>query len=429
MKITIKHCPEAGHVFLLTMIVTSIFCLVSLGSYLSLASSENNSVMRSVAWNAALPLAEAGVEEALSHIHRNQANFAADNWSVNGTNYTRPMRSMGNGRYSVNIAGSPGSLLTITSTGSELLKANQYVSRTVQVTVQSGSSLPRAIGLVAKNGISFKGDLGVDSYNSTNSAFNSNGAYSAAKASDKAIVATPLGFSLGGNSHIAGYVATGSGGAITVGGSAKVGDKSYLGSKSKGIQSGHQTNNFNTAIPDVVAPYTSATAPGAGTVAGVKYNYMLTGGNYLSASVDAGGGSTTMVVTAPSVLVVNGAISLEKIVFAPGATLDLYIATPSLSFCPVVASTVAGQAVTPIQFRVWGLPTCTDMDMTAGESFTGMIYAPQADLRARGHAQFYGAFTASTFSCNGTFDFHYDEATYSYTAGGSGFQIVAWSEK
>jgi hypothetical protein len=149
----------------------------------------------------------------------------------------------------------------------------------------------------------------------------------------------------------------------------------------------------------------------------------------MATNLNSGGGNTRMIVTAPSVLLVTGAITLEDIVFAPGATLDLYIATPSISFCPEIEGMTSSQTVTPIQFRVWGLPTCTNMDMTGGDSFTGMIYAPEADLRARGNASFYGSITSSTFYCNGTFDFHYDQATAGYTPSGTSFQIVSWAEK
>jgi hypothetical protein len=429
MKIRTHHAPQAGNGFLITMIVTSMFCLISLGSYLSMSSAENAVVMRSLAWNAALPLAEAGVEEALSHVAKNTASYAVDNWTFNDTNYSRPSRTLGSGYYSVYIAGSPGALVTINSTGRALWKNTNYASRTVQVLVQTGSTIPRTVGMVAKNGITFKGELGVDSYNSTNALNSTNGKYDPAKAGDQATVETPLGFSLGGNSHVYGYVACGSGGSITAGGNAKVGDSAWVDGKNKGIQPGHWTNNFNAAIPDVVAPFTSAAAPTSGTVSNTSYNYVLNGGNYMATNLTAGGGNTSMIVTAPSVLVVTGNVSLASVVFAPGASLDLYIATPSISFCPTIAGMTSSQAVTPIQFRVWGLPSCTSMDMTAGNSFTGMIYAPEADLRARGHAAFYGSFTADTFDCNGTFDFHYDQATASYTPSGTSFQIMSWAEK
>jgi hypothetical protein len=427
MKIRTHHAPQAGNVFLISMIVTSMLCLISLGSYLSMSSAENAVVMRSLAWNTALPLAEAGVEEALSHVTKNAANYAVDNWTFNGTNYSRPSRTLGGGYYNVSFTGSPGSLLTITSTGSALWKDTNYAARTVQVMAQSGSTIPRAVGMIAKNTITFNGNFSVDSYNSTNSP---DGLYHPTNRTAHVLVETPLGFNLGGSSQVYGSVATGPSGVITCSKNAQVGDVAWCSNNhNQGIQPGHSTNNFISAIPDVVAPFTSAAAPTSGTVSNTAYNYVLSGGNYWATNLTDGGGNTSMVVTAPSVLVVSGDVSLANIVLAPGATLDLYIATPSVTFCPTLQGLTESQAVTPIQFRVWGLPSCTSMDMTGGSSFTGMIYAPEAVLHARGNASFYGTITGNMFDCQGNFNFHYDEATANYIPGGTTFQIVSWAEK
>jgi hypothetical protein len=439
MKISLKHTHQDGNVFLMVIVSTGILSVACLGSYLSLASTEHRSVMRSQAWNTAMPLAEAGVEEALSHITRNTNNFAADGWTPQGTNTYTKQRTLSTGTYSVSLSGSPGAQVTITSTGHVQFQdtcslGTSYavrvadLKRTVQVVAQSASASPQMVGLVAKSGITLKGDLGMDSYNSTNSLYSTQGQYDPAKARDHALVETPLGFGLGGNSHVKGSVATGPGGLFTVWGNTRVGSTAWVDGKNKGIEPGYSTNNFNAAIPDVVAPFTSAAAPSSGTVSNTSYNYVLDGGNYMATSLTDGGSHATLVVTAPSVLLLTGDTSLQSVVFAPGATLDIYIATPSISFCPTIQGMTDSQIVTPTQFRVWGLPTCTSMDMTAGLAFTGLIYAPEADLQARGHAAFYGAITANTFYCNGTFDLHYDEATASFMLGGNSFRIMSWAE-
>jgi hypothetical protein len=430
MKISTQQPQQAGGAFLIVIVTTGILSIICLGSYLSLASQEHRAVMRSLAWNTAMPLAEAGVEEALSHITKNTNNFAADGWSLQGTNVYAKQRTLSTGYYTVSLSGSAGSLVTIRSTGYALFQDTNYVARTVQVTAQSGLSLPRMIGMVAKDGITFGGDFGVDGYNSTNALYSTNGRYDPAKYSDQVIVATPAGFVMKGHSHICGYVQTAPGFTVSVGGAATVGDPAWV-NNNKGIETSptnHFSANFTGSIPDVEAPFTSAAAPTSGTVSNTSYNYVLNGGNYLATNLTAGGGSTTMIVTAPSVLVVTGAVSLANVVFAPGATLDLYVAAPSISFCPSIQGMTASQTVTPIQFRVWGLPSCTSMDMTGGKTFTGTIYAPEADLRAAGNASFYGAFTAGTFTCHGGFDFHYDAATASYTHSSTSFTVISWTE-
>jgi Putative Ice-binding-like adhesive domain len=422
---------QAGGVFLIAMMTLGIVSVICLGSYLSLASSAHEAAMRSLAWNTAIPLAEAGAEEGLSQITQNSGNFAADGWTSLGTNAYTKQRALSGGYYAVNLSGSPGSLVTITSTGYAQWSGTNCLSRTVQVIAQSASSLPKMIGLFAKNGITLVGDFTVDSYNSTNSLYSTNGQYDPAKYSDQATVATPAGFGMGGHSRVYGYVQTAPGFTVATGGGATVGDKAWVNGKSKGIESSptnHFSASFTNAIPDVQAPFTSAATPTSDTVAGTTYNYVLNGGNYMVNNLDAGGGNTSLLVTAPSVLVVNGAVSLANVTFAPGATLDLYIGTSSLSFAPVIAGMDSSQVVTPIQFRVWGLPTCTTMDMTGGDSFTGLIYAPEADLRARGGSVYYGAITAGTFTCNGGFTLHYDVASSTATSPNLAFTILSWKE-
>src|SRR5438067_7032234 len=111
------HSPrpsqESGSALLVVMMISGIL-VAALGTYLTLAANENQTVIRSLGWNSALPLAEAGIEEALSHLNANVYNYANDGWSQNGTNYSKG-RSFGNDSYSVTLSGSPGSLVTINS--------------------------------------------------------------------------------------------------------------------------------------------------------------------------------------------------------------------------------------------------------------------------------------------------------------------------
>src|SRR5262245_48963565 len=113
MRVRVHRAQERGHTLLVVMMMAGILT-AAFGTYLSLTSKENKSVMRSLCWNSALPLAEAGVEEALSHMTRNLNDYSADSWTKNGTNYSK-QRSLGDSYYTVTISGSPGELVTIKS--------------------------------------------------------------------------------------------------------------------------------------------------------------------------------------------------------------------------------------------------------------------------------------------------------------------------
>jgi hypothetical protein len=409
----IQKSREAGSALLAVMMVGGLV-LLALGSYLTLVSQENRTVKRSLCWNAALPMAEAGIEDALSQLKRNTTNFAADGWNTNQFK----QRSLGtDGYYTVNFSGRSGGTVTITSTGSVHFVDNIYISRTVRVLALTSKDF-KFPGLMASS-ILLGGDLQADSYDSSDPLASTGGFYDPAKAGDQALIATPgTGFTIGGNSHVKGYVATGPGGAVAVGGSASVGDMNYKG---KGIQAGHFTNNFTMAMLSVLAPFDSADAPGSGTVSGTSYDYVLEGGDYMAADLNSSAHGGTMMVTEPSTLYVTGPIGLTKIAFAPGVRLDLYVGGTTITFAPVIAGATAPM------FTVFVLPSCSSFSLNNGTVFTGLIYAPDTALAANGHAQISGAIVGKTFSCNGTFDFHYD-LSFSKPRNLPPVKVLSWAE-
>ena len=57
-------------------LVTCIIIGIVLASYLGLVSSRYKITIRSQCWNAAIPVAEQAVEEALAHLHDDSNNPA-----------------------------------------------------------------------------------------------------------------------------------------------------------------------------------------------------------------------------------------------------------------------------------------------------------------------------------------------------------------
>jgi len=292
----------------------------------------------------------------------------------------------------------------------------------VQVSAETPSPF-FPIGIEATN-ITFGGTFGADSYDSSNPLYNTDGDYDPRKATALVTVATPgFGFRMAGNSHIRGYVATGPGGTVSISGSAFVGDENYMG---RGVQAGHQTNNFASVFQPVSAPFTSTSAyvqtPTNGTVNGTNYTYVLTGGNYFATNLDSTAYGKTLYVASNSTLFITGNVDLNTVTFNTNSNprLNVYISTPSVAFSPTV---VDG---TPPQFWVYGLPSCTSMTLVAHSMFSGVIYAPQVNLRANGSASLCGAIVAAQFSCLGNFDFHYDASVANVPA--KQFKILSWAE-
>ncbi len=96
---------EQGNTLLVTIVVTGIIGFVLL-AYMSLVQYQNGANMRSQGWNAAMPVVEAGVEEALAHLNSRaltNGNLACDGWTLSAGKYTMT-RAIGDGFYTVSIS-------------------------------------------------------------------------------------------------------------------------------------------------------------------------------------------------------------------------------------------------------------------------------------------------------------------------------------
>src|SRR6185436_12198943 len=104
MKISIQ--TKNGSVLLAALLSCAVLG-GALASYLVLVRVQNASVMHSQSWNSAIPISEAGIEEALAHINDSQigTNFAVDGWVRTNEASMGPAfflkRSIGEGRYEV----------------------------------------------------------------------------------------------------------------------------------------------------------------------------------------------------------------------------------------------------------------------------------------------------------------------------------------
>ena len=93
MKIKINSRSEASA--LLVTLVSAALIAISLASYLAFVSNQNLSVARSLAWNCAIPVAEAGLEEALTQIHYNgHTNLSINGWTLDIDGFYHKTRSV-----------------------------------------------------------------------------------------------------------------------------------------------------------------------------------------------------------------------------------------------------------------------------------------------------------------------------------------------
>lgn len=412
-------------VTLMTIVILSI----SLLSYLKLVSNQNASVARAQSWNEAIPVAEAGIEEALTQIHYNGAtNLTPNGWSYGADKLFHKTRLFTNdgSYYSVSIQ--PTNPPIIVSTGYVVLSwtatASNYVTRKVRV--NTFKPRPHGGGLNAKNSVSLSGSSYVDSFDSSDPAYSTGGLYDVTKRKDNGKVLTDSGAAGAidvGSAKIYGSAVTGPTGTVTVG-SGAIGDIAWDASHS-GAQPGHTANDANVQFNDVDAPFPFATGLPAvgGTNAGVYCDYLLGSGNYKLDSVSLSS-SQHIVVTGDAVLYVNGSFSLagqSYIHLAPGASLKLYIAGTG-SFA---GGGVLNDSNRAANFGIYGLPSCTSITYNGGSLFIGTVKAPEADFKFSGALQAVGAFTANNITVSGNASVSYDEALDST---GHDYVVTSWNE-
>ncbi len=454
MRITIPP-KNQGNALVFTLLTVLVIGM-ALASYLALASSQNVTTMRSLAWTHALTVVEAGVEEALTQIHYNGiTNLAANSWNYISPGLYYKKRSLGNGTYcevvikpveppvilSSGFVPAPmtpstqlGMILGGVLPGAAADQEIALIKRKVRVNTKRSPWYTKA--MLAKGQIDLKGfNVGTDSFDSLDPLYNTLGKYDPAKNKANGDVATnsELVDSLNaGNAKIRGKVSTGPEGTVDVGPGGSVGDKGWVDTGSRGIQPGHVDDDMNVDFPEVVLPEGTPGSVTAGTysIGGTNYNYVLSGSaagpRYLQ-TPSLGG---KVYVTGNVALLVSASFSFtgnDCIYLAPGATLTLYVGAPS--------ATLGGNGVinsgSALDFQYLGLNTNTKLAFGGNGAFVGAIYAPYADFQLNGGGNnitdFIGASVTSTVQMNGHFNFHYDEAL-----GRRGPQrdyvVTAWNE-
>lgn len=411
-----------GGTLVVTLLTMSVISLVA-ASYLSLISSTNTSTIRSMAWNNAVPVLEAGIEEAMAHLNKNgSGSLAVDGWSAASGGYVKSFQIGTNGSYVSTTITPSGTTPVIESKGYVRvpLKTSTYVTRTVRVNTKRDALYSK--GLVAKGQINLNGNnIRVDSFDSQDSAYSTNGQYDAAKYKENGDVATnsQLVNSLNvGNADIYGNVSTGPGGSVAVG--------------SQGFVTGTVSDDMNVSFPDVTAPTGSMSTPASGTVNGTSYTYVLSSGTYvINGDLSLSGNNQRILVTGEAVLYVTGNVTMSGqsyIQVGSSGSLKMYVAGAS--------SSIGGQGVmnstgNASKFAYYGLPTNTSVSFSGNAAFTGTIYAPSAALTLGGGGNntydFVGSAIASTATMNGHYNFHYDEML-GRTGASRGYVATSWNE-
>jgi len=392
----IHFSREAGSVLLATMIFV-LAIAAFLVSYLVLVQNSNQNVARAQQWNAALAVAEAGIEEGFANL-----NMAGMSKSSNAISFSPFSSSLNGGGYSVNSA-AVGVITTMNSTGTVSAPiSGQPIARIVQVTAQRQALFSK--GIISMTSIRMNGNgVGSDSFNSHDTNQSVNGKYVGAYYSGtNGDIASVDGFVNLGNHDIKGDL--------------YLGPNSGMDPKSKGTVLGETYNDWNMQFGNVDIPKTDAAgvditglwtpAPGTGSL------YTFTNSGYYIVN-DAKAG----IVVNPGITVT---IRVDATDFAPAkldiqggitnpATVIMYQMSGSLTLSGNSAGGAAGSR--PENFQFFGGTNLTSIAYSGTSDFYGVIYAPQADMSLSGGGSginFVGSFLVKSFTMNGSYNIHYD---------------------
>src|SRR5437667_671628 len=285
MKIRTQSQTQ-GSVLLVSLLTAAVIG-TALGSYLTLISNQNQSVFRSMTWNEAIPVAEAGIEEALTQIHYySTTNFSANwTWGLDGCYHKKRSVGTDGAYYDVAVKLVEPPVITSTAyvrtpltpssafgmilgTVNSSRTSSPYVKRRIHVNTAGGSAHGAAV--VSKGPIYLSGNnVTIDSFISTDPRYSTNGMYTAALARDHGDVITngkdgvtsngkPLYALDVGDADIKGHVTTGPSGTVNLTSGGSVGDSAWVNAATQGVKPGWQANDGNVDIQNVDPPFTGS---------------------------------------------------------------------------------------------------------------------------------------------------------------------------
>src|SRR5687768_58356 len=187
MRTCIKKKSEQGAILVGILIVGVVVSTV-LVALVTLVTQEHKMLTKSATWNSALPVAEAGVEEAMSHMRQvGVGPRFVNGWTQASVTNIHLARTNSEGIFKVYVSGATPPI--ITSTGLVWsARDSKYVERRIRANTKGISYFMKAIS--AKKKIDFSGQMTIDSFDSSDPLYSTSGVYDATKKKDKGDVAT-----------------------------------------------------------------------------------------------------------------------------------------------------------------------------------------------------------------------------------------------
>ena len=450
---------EQGKVILLCLF-TMIAVGVVLVSYLSLGSSHSVMTARSQAWNIALPVAEAGLEEGLTQLNYTHGNNLTSNgWSKvsSGGNGNGNGKGNGNGNGNSGGNGSVGDYFktraistdayyevyitengkkpNVTAVGfARAPLTTNFISRTIVAGLQKTNVIFTKAMIARKHIRAGKTTL-VDSFDSSSTKYSTSGKYDPAKRKATASVAATSNKKNAikiDNSKFYGDASVLKNGNLEFKNKGTLGDAAWVDAGNIGGQSGKVIPGFTYDFPVVLEPWPAGTgtAPTAGAkYGGVDNQYLLDTGNYeLSGSITL---SKALIVktNATATLYLRGDFKAsDDIIISKGATLKIYMNGHKFE---INDKDVKVNDADASQFQYYGMPSNKEIKMKkkGGVEFHGVVYAPNAKIKIEGGNDFIGSVVGKCIHMKHDGQFHFDEGIWGKDNDYDMYKVASWTEQ
>lgn len=465
-----KMRSERGALLIVAMVICAVIG-ISLASYIQLGQTALRISNRSVYNNAAMNLAEQGIEEAMYSINKmiNDPTYTWTGWTTSGADAYRKWTSVAlsqnaTGEYRVyvyNYSGTPAPKIVaraIVSLGAGAGTIEKWIE------VQLVKTSKFANGLVAKTSITFNGNNAtVDSWNSDpngdgsvirnyDAAYrNDAGSVGSISITNTAVVVQ--------NADIWGFVSTGGADPTAFVGThgSILGDPPSAGPWAKANVDPARVSTTFTATFDPVSAPTSSAITDLGTI--------NTAGLVLPRAADVVAGlasadgyyhyNANCIDLNNKAITISGKVLLRMSNAATGISISggngaINInANGSLVVYTSGSISLAGQGVSngvdgpdsgtdvdrvaelnqPIKFQIYGTKTSgtQSINIAGNGLFSGVIYAPQGDVSLTVNGAVNGSIVANNIALSGNAEFHYDESLGNFD-NGNPFRIGRWKE-
>jgi hypothetical protein len=464
----LPHTREQGSVLIVAMILCAIIG-ISLVSYMQLGRT--NLVISNTALynNAAMNLAENGLEEAMYAINKTVTN-SSYSWSGNGWTTASPVPAgdarrqlPASGTYTfdqgatgtvrVYVYGYAGTAPRAIARATVNLPGSGTVQKWIEVQLRKTSKF--ANGLVAKDSIRFSGNnASVDCWHSKK---NNDGTprvppvpYSSAVKHDKGSIGSisiDADALVVQNADIWGYAATG-GALPTVGAQGLIGP---FGTPANTIDPSRVSTDFsasfdvvtppaNAGYTDIINITTDTALPRAADVVAADGKYYYTVGQIsynnkllaIKKKVAAGSPAVKVVITLTNAITSisigggSGALNIET-----GSQLELY-APGDINIGgngAMNGGTTAATANLPEALQIWGTKTSgvQDIQIAGNGVLSAVVYAPFGSVKINGNGDVVGSIVANDITVVGNAAFHYDEALGDF-GGNNPYRVSLWRE-